>query len=175
MSVRVKIKETKAGRQMRMLTKEKKVAFRVGVFGSDDSKMVTIGAVHEFGAEIEVKENRFVQDLGKVVKEGTVIKIPARRWASLAMERNESFIKGLIKRVLKNIGEGKITIDKANSIVAITLASLTKQNLGVNMPPPLKYRQGTPLVDNGDLRRSIGTKIITNKKISKTLGYGDDG
>ena len=91
------------------------------------------------------------------------------------MERNESFIKGLIKRVLKNIGEGKITIDKANSIVAITLASLTKQNLGVNMPPPLKYRQGTPLVDNGDLRRSIGTKIITNKKISKTLGYGDDG
>ena len=105
MSVRVKIKETKAGRQMRMLTKEKKVAFRVGVFGSDDSEMVTIGAVHEFGAEIEVKENRFVQDLGKVVKEGTIIKIPARRWASLAMERNESFIKGLIKRVLKNIGE----------------------------------------------------------------------
>ena len=42
------------------------------------------------------------------------------------------------------------------------------------MPPPLKYRQGTPLVDNGDLRRSIGTKIITNKGISNTLGYGDD-
>ena len=154
MSLKIKVKETKTGRQMRMLTNEKKVAFRVGVFGSDNSEMVTIGAVHEFGAEIEVKESRFVQDLGKVVKEGTIIRIP--------------------RQVLKRIGEGKLTIDKANNIVAITLASLTKQNLGVNMPPPLKYRQGTPLVDNGDLRRSIGTKIITNKGISNTLGYGDD-
>lgn len=174
MSLKIKVKETKTGRQMRMLTNEKKVAFRVGVFGSDNSEMVTIGAVHEFGAEIEVKESRFVQDLGKVVKEGTIIRIPARRWASLAMERNEKFIKKLIRQVLKRIGEGKLTIDKANNIVAITLASLTKQNLGVNMPPPLKYRQGTPLVDNGDLRKSIGTKIITNKGISNTLGYGDD-
>ena len=93
MSLKIKVKETKTGRQMRMLTNEKKVAFRVGVFGSDNSEMVTIGAVHEFGAEIEVKESRFVQDLGKVVKEGTIIRIPARRWASLAMERNEKFIK----------------------------------------------------------------------------------
>lgn len=174
MKFKVKTKETKVGKQMRMLTKEKKVAFRVGIFGSDDSEMVTIGAVHEFGAEIEVKESRFVQDLGKVVKEGTIIKIPARRWASLAMERNEKFIKKLIRQVLKNIAEGKINIEKANNIVAITLASLTKQNLGVNMLP-LKHRQGTPLVDNGDLRRSIGTKIITNRGISKTLGYGDEG
>lgn len=173
MKFTTKIKETKVGKQMRMLTKEKKVAFRVGVFGSDNSEMVTIGAVHEFGAEIEVKENRFVPDLGKIVKQGTIIRIPARRWASLAMERNEKFIKKLIKNSLKSISEGKITIDQANNIVAITLASLTKENLGVGMIP-LKYRDGTPLVDNGDLRRSIGTKIVTNKGISKTIGYGDD-
>lgn len=174
MSLKIKVKETRIGKQMKMLTDEKKVAFRVGIFGSDDSEMVTIGAVHEFGAEIEVKESRFVQDLGKVVKEGTIIKIPARRWASSAMERNDKFIKKLIRQVLKRIAQGKLTVERANNIVAITLASLTKQNLGVNMPPPLKYRQGTPLVDNGDLRRSIGTKIITKTGISKTWGYGDD-
>ena len=173
MKFTTKIKETKVGKQMRMLTKEKKVAFRVGVFGKDNSEMVTIGAVHEFGAQIEVKENRFVPDLGRIVKQGTIIEIPARRWASLAMERNEKFIKILIKNSLKSIAEGKLTIEKANNIIAITLASLTKQNLGVNMIP-LKYRDGTPLVDHGDLRRSIGTKIVTNKGISKTIGYGDD-
>lgn len=173
MSLKMKIIETRAGKQMRMLTKEKKIAFKVGVFGSDSSEMVTIGAVHEFGAEIEVKENRFVPALGKTVKQGTVIEIPARRWATLAMERNENFIKKLIKNSLKKISEEEVTVEQVNNIIAITLASLTKQNLGVDMIP-LKYREGTPLIDNGDLRRSIGTKIVTNKGVSKTIGYGDD-
>ena len=174
MKFKVKIKETQLGKALKKLNNEGNVSFKVGVFGADDSKMVKIAATHEFGAEIKVKENRFVPKLGGIVKQGTIIKIPARRWLSLAFTRNEKFYKELIKANLKKISEGKMTIGKSNDIIAITLASKTKAELGKDMPPSLKYRNGTPLVDNGDLRRSIGTKVVTSKGISETKKYGDD-
>lgn len=174
MKFKVKIKETQLGKALKRLNNEGNVSFKVGIFGADDSKMVKIAATHEFGAEIKVKENRFVPKLGRIVKQGTIIKIPARRWLSLAFTRNEKFYKELIKANLKKIAEGKMTIDKSNDVIAITLASRTKAELGKDMPPPLKYRNGTPLVDNGDLRRSIGTKVVTSKGISETKKYGDD-
>lgn len=174
MKFKVTTKETQLGKALKRLHSEGNVSFKVGVFGSDDSKMVKIAATHEFGAEIKVKENRFVPKLGRIVKQGTIIKIPARRWLSLAFIRNEKFYKELVKTNLKKIAEGKMSIEKSNDIIAITLASRTKAELGKDMPPPLKYRNGTPLVDNGDLRRSIGTKIVTSKGVSETKKYGDD-
>lgn len=161
MKFKVTTKETQLGKDLKRLNDERSVSFKVGVFGSDNKmvdkkgkkkNMVMIGAVHEFGTS----------------------KIPARRWLSLAFTRNEKFYKELIKTNLKKIAEGKMSIEKSNDIIAITLASRTKAELGKDMPPPLKYRNGTPLVDSGDLRRSIGTKIVTNKGVSETKKYGDD-
>lgn len=161
MKFKITTKETQLGKDLKRLNDERSVSFKVGVFGSDNKmvdkkgkkkNMVMIGAVHEFGTS----------------------KIPARRWLSLAFTRNEKFYKELIKTNLKKIAEGKMSIEKSNDIIAITLASRTKAELGKDMPPPLKYRNGTPLVDSGDLRRSIGTKIVTNKGVSETKKYGDD-
>ena len=159
MKFKVTTKETQLGKALKKLHSEGNVSFKVGVFGENDSKMVKIAATHEFG---------------RIVKQGTIIKIPARRWLSLAFTRNEKFYKELIKANLKKIAEGKMSIEKSNDIIAITLASRTKAELGKDMPPPLKYRNGTPLVDSGDLRRSIGTKVVTNKGVSETKKYGDD-
>lgn len=161
MKFKVTTKETQLGKALKKLHNEGNVSFKVGVFGSDNKmvdkkgkkkNMVMIGAVHEFGTN----------------------KIPARRWLSLAFTRNEKFYNELVKTNLKKIAEGKMSIEKSNDIIAITLASRTKAELGKDMPPPLKYRNGTPLVDTGDLRRSIGTKVVTNKGISETKKYGDD-
>ena len=161
MKFKVTTKETQLGKALKKLHSEGNVSFKVGVFGSDNKmvdkkgkkkNMVMIGAVHEFGTN----------------------KIPARRWLSLAFTRNEKFYNELVKTNLKKIAEGKMSIEKSNDIIAITLASRTKAELGKDMPPPLKYRNGTPLVDTGDLRRSIGTKVVTNKGISETKKYGDD-
>lgn len=160
MKFKVTTKETQLGKALKKLHSEGNVSFKVGVFGSDNKmvdkkgkkkNMVMIGAVHEFGTS----------------------KIPARRWLSLAFIRNEKFYKELIKTNLKKIAEGKMSVEKSNDIIAITLASRTKAELGKDMPPPLKYRNGTPLVDSGDLRRSIGTKISTSKGVSETKKYGD--
>lgn len=174
MSVKVTFKPTKLGKMLKKLSKEGNVSFKTGVFGDDDSKMVMIGAVHEFGTEFKVKKTHFVPSLKRIVKEGTIVKIPARRWLSLAYTRNEKFYKQLLANQIKKIVEGKTTFEEANKKIAIVLSSKTKAELGRDMPPPLKYRNGTPLVDNGDLRRSIGTKIVTNKGKSNTIGRGNN-
>ena len=93
MKFKITTKETQLGKDLKRLNDERSVSFKVGVFGENDSKMVKIASTHEFGANIEVKENRFVPKLGRMVKQGTIIKIPARRWLSLAFTRNEKFYK----------------------------------------------------------------------------------
>ena len=167
---------TKAGKELFNATKQRsRVSFRVGVFGSDDSTQVIKGAVHENGAEIKVtpKMRGYFLAVFKVpLKVGSIIKIPARKWLTLACERNIDYFTKLIKTNLAKVAEGKMSMEMSNNIIAITLASVTKEELGRDMPPSLKYRQGTPLVDTGDLRRAIGTKIVSLKGVSKTHGLG---
>ena len=174
MNVKFTEKETKIGKALRRLNKDEKVSFKTGVFGRDNSKMVMIGAVHEFGSEYTVKKTHFVPPLRRVVKAGTVVKIPARRWLSIGYQRNKEFYFKLLKKNLKQKSEGKKSFDELNNEMAFAMARTIKSELGKNMPPALKYRQGTPLIDHGDLKRAIGTKVVTNKKITNTKGYGDD-
>lgn len=177
-NLKVTSNPTKLGKELFSQAKQKeRVSFRVGIFGSDDSKQVIKGASHEFGANIKVTEKMrgfFMYKFGIPLKIGSEIKIPARKWLTLAYERNKKFFDKLIRTNMLKISEGELTIEESNNIIAITLASITKEELGKNMPPPLKFRKGTPLVDTGDMRRAIGTKIVTKKGVSKTKGYGED-
>ncbi|MGL5243829.1 MAG: hypothetical protein ACRC7R_01450 [Sarcina sp.] len=170
---------TKLGKELLSQAKQgSKVSFRVGVFGSDDSTQVKKAASHEFGAEIKVTKKMrgyFMAKFGVPLKVGSIIKIPARKWLTLAFERNRDYFNQLIKANVKKVAEGRMTVEESNNIIAITLAEVTKEELGQDMNnPPIKYRKGTPLVDTGDMRRSIGTKIVSRKGVSKTHGYGDD-
>jgi len=177
-NLKVTSSTTKAGKELFKLGKQRgRTSFRVGVFGSDDSKQVIKGVVHENGAEIKVTQKMrgyFLAVFGIPLKLGSVIKIPARKWLTLAYERNINYFAKLIKINMTKVAEGKLTVKESNDIISIALASATKEELGVNMPPKLKNREGTPLVDTGDLRRSIGTKIVTSKGITKTKGYGEN-
>lgn len=156
-------KPTSALENLKKLNSRKNTYFQTGVFGKDDSEMVKIAAIHEFGGEIKVKNNRYVPSLGVTLKAGTIITMPARKWLTLTFERNKDFFEKLIKTNLKKIAAGNMTVAESNEIVAITIASLTKKEMGVGVMEP-KHREGTPMVDNGDLRRRIGTKINFSTK-----------
>lgn len=161
MGVKVTKKKDKNADVIEKNLKKDKTVFRCGVFGSDDSKMVMIGAVHEFGCDIEVttKMRGYFLAVHKIpLKVGTKIKIPARKWLSIAYAKNESFIKNILEKNIKDIATGNKTREEANNIIAVALALCIKGDLGKGVTQP-KYRKGTPLIDNGDLRRSIGVKI----------------
>ena len=162
-------KPTNTLKNLKKLEQRKNVYFQTGVFGSDDSEIVKIAAIHEFGGEIKIKKNRYVPVLGVTIKAGTIITMPERKWLTIAFERNREIIDKIIKSNLKKIGEGKLTIDDSNEIIALALSSLTKKEMGKEVMQP-KYRKGTPMVDSGRLRQSIGTKV--NLK-GKTKGYGE--
>lgn len=162
-------KPTKTMKNLKLFNR-KKMYFQVGVFGSDGSEMVQIAGIHEFGGEIIVKKTRYVPAINATVKAGTVIKIPERKWLTLTFERNKKIIDKIIKTTLKKIGEGKLTVDEAKEIIAISLASLTKKEMGIGVLPP-KHREGRPMVDTGDLRRRVGAKVNFEPE---TFGLGKD-
>lgn len=178
MSFKILTENSKGDERLKKLNKSGKVVFRTGVFGEDDSKMVIIGAVHEFGAEIKVTPKMrgyFLYKYGIPLKIGSTIKVPARKWLSLGFERNKKFYDKLFRKFFKDISISSFSYKSRCEAIALTISSKTKKELGKDMPPSLKYREGTPLVDSGDLRRSIGTKIVDKFGISETKGRGKDG
>ena len=162
-------KPTDTLQNLKKLNQRKKVYFQVGVFGKDDSEIVKIASIHEFGGEIEVKKTRYVPALGVTIKAGTIIKMPKRKWLTIAFERNREIIERIIKANLKKIAEGKMSVEDSNEIIAVSLSALTKKEMGNDVLPP-KHREGQPMVDKGRLRQSIGTKINFG---DKTHGLGD--
>ena len=162
-------KPTNTMNELKKMNQRKNVHFQTGVFGSDDSEIVKIAAIHEFGGEIKVKKNRYVPVLGVTLKAGTIITMPSRKWLTITFERNKEIIEKILKSNLKKIAEGKLSIDDSNEIIAVALSSLTKKEMGNGVMQP-KHREGQPMVDTGRLRQSIGTKI--NYK-GKTKGYGE--
>ncbi|WP_297406957.1 hypothetical protein [uncultured Cetobacterium sp.] len=163
-------KPTKALQELKKLNSRKNTYFQVGVFGKDDSEMVKIAAIHEFGGEIKIKKNRYVPSLGVTLKAGTSIIMPERKWLTITFERNKEFFEQLIKVNLKKIASGTMSIKQSNEIIAITLASYTKKEMGKGVMAP-KHRSGTPMVDSGRLRQSVGTRINFSEK---TYGLGED-
>lgn len=163
------IKPTTALQELKKLNARKNTYFQVGVFGKDNSEMVKIAAIHEFGGEIKIKENRYVQSLGVTLKAGTIITMPSRKWLTITLERNKEFFEQLIKVNMKKIANGTMTVKQSNEIIAVTVASYTKKEMGKGVLAP--KRGGTPMVDSGRLRQSIGTKINFS---DKTYGHGKD-
>ncbi|MGL5582392.1 MAG: hypothetical protein ACRDCE_15710 [Cetobacterium sp.] len=162
-------KPTTTMNELKKMNKRKNVYFQTGVFGSDDSEIVKIAAIHEFGGEIKVKKNRYVPVLGVTLKAGTIITMPSRKWLTITFERNRETIDRIIKANLKKIAEGKLTVEGSNEIIAVALSSLTKKEMGNGVTKP-KHREGQPMVDTGRLRQSIGTKVDYK---GKTKGYGE--
>lgn len=172
------IKPTKALEELKRLNKRKNTYFQVGIFEKDNSKddskkaseMTKIAAIHEFGGEIKIKKSRYVQSLGVTLKAGTIITMPERKWLTITFERNKEFFEKLIKTNLKKISKGLMTVETSNEIIAITLADLTKKEMGKGVMAP-KHRSGTPMVDSGDLKKRLGTKVNFSET---TYGIGED-
>ena len=119
---------------------------------------------------VKFNDNNYVPAIKAKVKAGTVIKMPERKWLTLTFERNRDTIEKIVVTTLKKVGNG-MTLEEAKEIIAISLASLTKKEMGKGVMKP-KHREGTPMVDHGDLRRRIGTKVEMGET---TYGYGSDG
>lgn len=131
--------------------------------GDADESMAGIAAVHEYGAVISVtdKMRGYLHYIGiHLRKETDKIVIPERSFMrSWVAEKKEEITK-VMSVLLKKVEEGGIETEEAlNKLGAYGEAGM-KDKIKSNVPPPLKFREGTALWDTGQLVNSIHHQAV---------------
>lgn len=151
--------------QLRKLTNRK---VRVGIFGDEDSEMVMIGNVHEYGCEIPVTPKMrawFAAQGYPLKKTTTVIKIPERSFIRSGYDENEDALFNKIEDLFQNVLDFSINADIFADMVGLELESKIKDKMrNISNPANSQMtvdRKGSdnPLVDSGRLFGSITHKL----------------
>lgn len=141
---------------------------KVGLFGKDDSELVMIGAVHEYGVEIPVTPKMrawFAANGYPLRKETTVIKIPERSWLRSGYDENIDKIADKIERLLPDVLEGQINPKLFMDAIGMEFAGLIQKKMRDLRTPPNSQmtieRKGSdnPLIDTGRLVGAIRHEI----------------
>lgn len=105
----------------------------------DGTSVIMVGAVHEFGSPSRG--------------------IPERSYLRSTVIENSLAYKRVIKKLAKKVVDGKITKKEALSTLGLLVATDVKDKITDIKSPPLKHREGNPLVDTGHLRRAITFQV----------------
>ncbi|QTL96557.1 hypothetical protein GM661_00520 [Iocasia frigidifontis] len=140
----------------------------IGIFGEDDSHILMIARVHEFGVEIEVTEKmrNYLHAIGFHLRNDTdKITIPERSFMRAGFDtKKKDFQKTGEEIVYKVIGlkiTPKAGLDiLGNYIVTQLQEYLTKISRPPNHPFTAQQKgSSNPLIDEGRLKQAITYKI----------------
>jgi hypothetical protein len=141
---------------------------KVGLFGSDDSELVMIGAVHEYGAEIPVTPKMrawFAANGYPLKKETTVIRIPERSWLRSGYDENIDKIAKKIEEMVPDVIEGNVNPKLFMDAIGMEFAGLIQKKMRDLKNPPNSQmtieRKGSdnPLIDTGRLVGAIRHEV----------------
>lgn len=141
---------------------------KVGLFGSDSSELVMIGAVHEYGVEIPVTDKMrawFAANGYPLRKETKVIKIPERSWLRSGFDENIDKIADKIERLLPDVLEGQVNPKLFMDAIGMEFAGLIQKKMRDLKNPPNSSmtveRKGSdnPLIDTGRLVGAIRHEV----------------
>jgi len=105
----------------------------------DGTSVIMVAAVHEFGSHSR--------------------NVPQRSYLRSTLISNRRKYKNIFRRLSKKIVQGKINKEEALNILGLLLQTDIRQKITDINSPPLKSREGNPLVDTGHLRQSIIYKV----------------
>jgi len=105
----------------------------------DGTSVIMVGAVHEFGSPSK--------------------NIPQRSFLRSTVSDKSRSYKGMFKKLTISIIKGKITKKEALGLVGLRVQTDVKEKITDIKDPPLKYRNGNPLIDTGHLRQSITYEV----------------
>lgn len=125
--------------------KDNKYVVKVGILGDKDVRSngsnASIGAVHEFGSISQKIPARSFLRMPLIFKSQEIISMTSK-----ASEK--AIAKGNMKQMFKNLG-----------IACENVVQQAFTSAGFGQWRPLKHRSGSPLVDTGQLRRAIISKV----------------
>lgn len=141
-SLKVKKKPSQAIKELEKLADSLKGSDTVKVGlpkGSNDypdgTSVIMVGAVQEFGSPSRG--------------------VPERSYLRSTLIVGKRSYKSLFKKLAKKIAKGEITKKQAMETLGMQLQGDVQQRITEGIEPPLKHREGTPLIDTGHLRQSI--------------------
>lgn len=141
---------------------------QVGLFGNDDSELVMIGAVHEYGTEIKVtpKMRAWFAYNGYPLKQSTEkIVIPERSFLRSGFDENINKIAKKIEDLLPSVLENEVDSKVFMDAIGLEFASLIQKKIRDLQTPPnsamtvKKKGSSNPLIDTGRLVESIRYKV----------------
>jgi phage gpG-like protein len=105
----------------------------------DGTSVIMVGAVHEFGSD---KMN-----------------IPERSYLRTTVVEKMIDYKTLFTKLSLRIIEGNMNLKKALGIIGLQVQTDVQSKIESIDSPPLKIREGNPLIDTGHLRQSITFEV----------------
>lgn len=169
MRVRKKVSKDNIKRLEKILKELESKTLKVGIFGKDDSKLLMIATVNEFGCQIKVtdKMRAYLHYHGLHLKQDTeYINIPERSYMRKTFDEKKNKIDKMIQLSLKELITFQIDIDTFYNRLGTYLVSLIQETLTeVKTPPNHPYTleqkepKTNPLINTGRLRESISFKI----------------
>lgn len=143
-------------------------SIEVGIFGSDDSELVMIGRVHEYGTTINVTPKMrgwFAGNGYPLKKTTTQIKIPERSYLRSGFDENIDDITRKVQQLLPNVLEHKVNPDVFMNEIGKEFAGMIQKKMNTLRSPANsamtieRKKSSNPLIDSGHLRDSIRHKV----------------
>lgn len=141
----------------------------IGIFGDDDSHLLIIARVHEFGANIEVTEKMrkwFAWQGYPMRRDTTHVKIPERSYLRSGFDESEKALERYVNKLLASVMDFSITPMDFHERIGVWLVSKIQNKLrAIKNPPNTQMtidRKGSsnPLIDDGRLIQSITYRVV---------------
>ena len=167
MSIRDKSRVLALLKELELIEKK---SLQIGIFGEDDSQILMIARVHEFGVQIKVTDKMrgylsAVKDI-HLRADTTHINIPERSYIRAGFDFNRNKFMQQGKVLIERVIEGKITAHKMFELLGEYLSGAIKQYVTNLSNPPLSNvtienkGSSNPLIDTGRMRDSITYKVV---------------
>lgn len=161
--------ENRTPQLIETLRQLQQMGVEVGVFGDEESHLLMIARVHEFGMEIEVTERMrgYLHSQGLHLRADTEkITIPERSFMRSSWDQSQAELQELILRLLPAVLAGRLAPRYFYERIGIWLvARIQNQIREISDPPNHPFtvqRKGSsnPLVDTGRLIQSITYRVV---------------
>ena len=163
------IDETRVPEFLKMIDELTSTHIEIGIFGEDDSDLLLIAHVNEFGANIKVtdKMRAYLHHVGLHLKASTrEINIPERSFLRSGYDTHKNKIINNIEPLLKKVIALELPVDAffdtlGEYIVGQLQDYLTSIKAPANHPFTIEQKgSNNPLINTGKLRESITYKVV---------------
>lgn len=156
---------------LEMLEELSSTHLEIGIFGEDDSEILMIANVNEFGCKIKVtdKMRNYLHVIGIHLKKTTKeISIPERSFIRGGFQEHKSKMESEGEKLLEQVINFQLPVNTFFNTLGEYIAGLIQDYMTDLRTPPnhpvtiANKKSSNPLINTGRLRQSITYKVVRN-------------